>query len=220
MGILNQLIEKAYDLFSGNRPGEELDACTFCCMTEEEEKGLMSTPLRLISVELLRKYQDAAKPEKLNIGEVKYFAPRYLDLLKDNQFPSFEPSLSLTRFGAFKAWAWTKKETELLDQFVSLKFQEYLQAKPKQYSISPISLLLMFHKGNFDVRPLLKAWEGFRGRESVQHFGRLLEEVKVGRDGRIKVLNAFSDEKFDQLIVDWLESEGSKGLRKRARKFS
>ncbi len=81
---LNNIVEQAYQLFSGNQPGEYLDACTICCMKESHAAELKSMPLREIPLELLEEYQDAARPERLNLRELKYFAPRYLELVKND----------------------------------------------------------------------------------------------------------------------------------------
>ena len=117
MQNLNNLVKEAYDVFAGHQPKAEIDACTCCCMTEEDAQALVALPVDEIPLAVLRKYQEAATPEKLDKGELKYFAPRYLELIKSYQYPSFEPALALTRFTKIRSSDWTEEERQLLDDF-------------------------------------------------------------------------------------------------------
>ncbi len=183
-------------------------------MSEENAQKLKSLPIRDIPIELLTEYQDAAKPERLNLSELKYFAPRYFELIGDFQFPSSEPLLSLNRFGYFNDSSWTSNESELLDQFAMVFFRKYIRLKPSDTSISPIELLLMFYKGNFKIDSLLQEWEHSNEKQSLRHFSNLLDGLKINKRGAIKVGNAFSDEVFNKQICGWLESKEVKSVFK------
>lgn len=176
-------------------------------MSEENAIKLKRYSVREIPIGLLKEYQDAAKPEKLNLSELKYFAPRYLEFIKDFQFPSYEPLLSLDRFGYIKDADWTKKEKELLNRFSLELFKQFLNSQPKEVSISPIEILIMFHKGNFKIQPLLKVWEQLNGKWVLSHFSDILDELKITKRGNLKVNDAFADEEFDEIICTWIESE-------------
>jgi len=208
---LNHIIEQAYELFSGNKPGEYLDACTICCMKESDAAELKSIALRHIPLELLTEYQDAARPEKLDLRELKYFAPRYLELVKNYQFPSFEPLLSLSRFGYFKASDWTEAERTLLDKFALLFFKDYLNSIDKK-DLPSVDALLMFYKGNFDIKMLLVAWEKTESDESLFHFSKLLDTMRITKWGKLEVTDAFSDGQFNQQIIQWISSVKVKKL--------
>ena len=204
MKNLNNLIREGYDIFSGHQPKTAIDACTCCCMTEEDAKQLVSLSVDKIPLAVLTKYQDAATPEKLDSGELKYFAPRYLELIKSYQFPSFESVLSLTRFGKVKAYHWTKQERQLLDEFALAFFNQYLQSKNPKTTASAIDILLMFYKGKFDIRPLLGLWDSMKSKASYDHFQSLSAEIVLDKKGRQTIVNAFSDDGFNKIILAWL----------------
>jgi len=212
---IDKIIKDIYKEFSGNKPGEYIDACTHCCMSEENARKLKRHSLREIPLELLKEYQDTAKPKKLNLSELKYFTPRYLELIKDFQFPSWEPLLSLNRFGYIKDSEWTEKERGLLNRFALELFKNYLNSNPKKVSISPIEILLMFQKGNFKIKPLLKEWEQSEEKWNLIHFSNLLGELKITKKGILKVSDAFSDEAFNEKICTWIESKKVKEIFKR-----
>lgn len=204
MKTLDNIVNEAYNVFSGNKPGEYLDACTHCCMKESNAELLKSIPLRQIPIELLKEYQDAAKPVKLDLSELKYFAPKYLEFLSKQEYLSYEPLLTLDRFGYFDRAAWTKEERQLLDDFSILFFREYLNTKNHENFTTPIEILLMFYKGKFDIQPLLDEWEKCTSNESLLHFNQLLDEINFNQHREPKVSNAFSDETFSELICSWL----------------
>jgi len=128
MKNLNNLIDTAYEIFAGHQPQEEMDACTVCCMTQEDATALKTIPVGKISKKILTKYQDAARPEKLDKGELKYFLPRYLELIKSYQFPSYEPVSALTRFSSLKATDWTISEKALLQDFALAFFHQFIHS--------------------------------------------------------------------------------------------
>lgn len=207
MKPLNEIVNDAYDVFSGNRPGEYLDACTHCCMKESDADLLKSTPLREISVELLTEYQDAAKPRELDKSELKYFTPRYLELVKDYSFPSYEPLLSLNRFGYLKKSDWTQKERELLNDFASSFFKKHINSRKHPTFTTPIEILLMFYKAKIDIQQLLSEWQNSNSVESLLHFNKLVEDLDFNIYGEPKVRDAFSDEIFNDIISNWLSAE-------------
>jgi len=211
MKELDLLINEAYKLFSGNKINDNLDACDVCCLNKEEVDSLKSIELRKIPLKLLTEYQNAAKPEVLNIIELKYFAPRYLEFLKNFQFPAIEPLLSLTRFGYFTEVDWAIEEWILLNNFSRLYFNRYLnQDINEPCNISTIEVLLMFYKGNFDLEYLLKEWETQSSNESIFSFNELLGDIDFENREKPMVKDAFSDEKFSNIICDWIFSNSVK----------
>ncbi len=210
MKSLDDIVEDAYQVFAGNKPSEELDACTACCMTEANASLLRSLPLRKIPLEPLYEYQDAAKPNKLNLSELKYFAPKYLEFIKNRQYPSYEPLLSLTRFGYFTKSDWSSEEWRVLNDFSKVFFREFINSRDSGTFATPIEILLMFYKGNFDVHGLLKEWEESSSNENLLRFNQLLEEIKFTKNGENKVRDAFSDDTFSEIICNWLFSESIK----------
>ncbi len=206
MKNLNTLTDTAYEIFAGYQPQEKIDACTVCCMTKKEAADLKTTPIAQISRGVLTKYQEAARPEKLDKGELKYFAPRYLELIKSYQFPSIEPVRSLTRFSSLKTMDWTKQETELLQDFALAFFHQFLQSNNPTEEATAMDILLMFHKGNFDILPLLKLWDGPSSLARNQHMMYFNAEIKIDRKGNCKVENTFADSAFSKIICNWLNA--------------
>jgi len=206
MKNLNNLIDTAYDVFSGYQPQETIDACTVCCMTQEEAVIMTNTPVAQIPKSVLAKYQDAARPEKLDIGELKYLAPRYLELIKSYQFPSFEPVLSLTRFSSLKLSDWTSNEKALLQDFALSFFHQFLQSNNPTDEATAMDILLMFHKGNFDINPLLNCWNGPGSKARSQHLMYFNAEIKIDHKGNCKVQNHFADSAFSKVICNWLNA--------------
>jgi len=207
MKTLNDVVNEAYKVFAGNKPGEYLDACTHCCMKQADADALKAMSLRQISSALLKEYQDAAKPVKLVQEELRYFAPRYLELIKDFDYPSYEPLLSLNRFGYFEPTDWTAEESRLFNEFSALFFRQYLHANHHKTFTTAIEILLMFYKAKFDLQPVLDEWEQCTSVEGLLHFNYLMDSIHINKQGIPKVTDAFSDEQFSEIICAWLFSE-------------
>ncbi len=202
---IKNIVEKAYHIFSNYRPQEYLDACTVCCMSKTDEAALKSIAIRQVSRDLILEYQDAAKPETLNPDELKYFTPKFLELVAKNQFPSYEPILSFTRFGMLKLEDWNEEERALLDEFSELYFKEQLSYKNEDFPI--LDVLLMFYKGGFKIPNILGVWEKESSIMSTLLFADLLDIIHFSKKGIPRVEDAFSDEKFSAIVCNWIFSE-------------
>jgi hypothetical protein len=90
VAALPDIIENAYRLFQHYRPQSPLNVC-HCdvCISAENEAKLLSTPLRQISSKLLAAYSDAvsAGTEPARFDELRYFLPRYFDVIAANDPP-------------------------------------------------------------------------------------------------------------------------------------
>ncbi len=216
MKELDLLINEAYKLFSGNKTNEKLDACDTCCLNKEEVDNLKSTELKKIPIELLTEYQNAAKPEILNIVELKYFTPKYLEFLNNYQFPSIDQVLSLNRFGYFKESDWTIEEWTLLNNFAKFYFIRHLNLDINEpHYISTIEVLLMFYKGNFNINTLLNEWLKQSSDESIFCFKELLGDIDFENSRKPKVKDTFSDEQFNKIICNWIFSNPVKNKFKK-----
>lgn len=87
-----------------------------------------------------------------------------------------------------------------------------MNSEPKKVFISPTEILLMFHKGNFRIQPLLKVWEELNGPWVLSHFSNILDELNITKNGNLKTNNSFSDEEFEEIICTWIESEEVRAL--------
>lgn len=210
MTQMDQLIEDIYKLFSGNQPGQYIDACTDCCMSPVDARRIKTIPLREIPLELMIEYQGAAKPAVLDLAELKYFAPRILEFIKDFQIPSFLPEVSLDRFSYFSDSDWTKEERQLLDAFALAFFGNYIAMPMQKDQLSLMEVLLMFYKGNFKINPLLQLWAACDQPASLLRFVQLLNSSEITRHGQFGIKNAFSEPIFETQFRTWLEAESTK----------
>lgn len=206
MEEISKIVKEAYKIFSVYRPKKHilLDGM-------ESPMRLINTSSLLIGnipLELLREYNSSGDYENLN--ELKYFAPRYLDFVKDNEFPCYyDGILSLKIFSYFNESDWTIEEKELLNRYALTVFKNYLKSNWEK-PLLPHEILLMFYKGNFNINKLLKEWESTGEQKSLVLFKLLLDEIEYTKSGRLKVQDAFSDEKFNTQICNWVRSKSVK----------
>ena len=82
----NELIKKAYNIFSKYHLGDKVTAC-YCnvCMTEEFSDYLKKTLLKEISADSMNSYISCVGIEENDYNDFKYFFPRILDLLNEDR---------------------------------------------------------------------------------------------------------------------------------------
>lgn len=196
---LKIIVEKAYSIFSNYTVSKPIDACTICCVTEEEENYLIHTPLKEITRDALAHYQDSAQPKTLNLEETKYFLPRFLELVAEFDYPSHSAELSLTRVGHFSKENWTKEEWKLLNEFMITFFGYYLEIYPPVGSEHIDSILIMFDKANLDVSVLLEKWLNSISTPNTFHFTELISYNEF--------YNSFSSSEFTKKMTIWMNSK-------------
>jgi hypothetical protein len=136
---LQEVIENAYHVFGVYSISTPLDVCRTCCVTQDEEQALVTTPLRKISKELLSIYQNAAKPLRPNLTEFKYFLPRYLELISYFEIPStYEPYVLSTLACYQEEEDWSEQEKAILKDFVITFFTNYIAQYPCPIRIEAI----------------------------------------------------------------------------------
>ena len=94
---LSAAIEDAYRVFARYRIGGDLVVCHCnCCMAEEAERELVATPLRNVPSPRSPKYTNSAHgyDEGRIADELRYFLPRYLELIAAGDRPSTWASTS------------------------------------------------------------------------------------------------------------------------------
>ena len=208
--MLQETIDRSYKVFAKYKPERPLDVCTDCCMTLEEENTLATLPLKEITAEFLAKYNDSAKPDKTSIDEVKYFLPRYFDLIGQFRFPSHSAELSFSRLAPFDKSEWTVQEQELLKQYAVDLFIHCLSIYPIPAFNEPIdSILIMLWSGSFDISNLLTYWQNDTGKESVLHF-RDLYLHGFNQNNPSTLSNAFGEKELADLLRKWLQQEDVK----------
>lgn len=181
-------------------------------MTLQEENILATLSLREISKELLAKYNDSAKPDKTGIDEIKYFLPRFFDLVGQFQFPSHSAELSLSRLSPFDKNEWTALEQELLSQFSLDFFKHCLSIYPiPAFNERIDSILIMFWRSGFDISKLLTSWQNEINKESVLHF-RDLYLHGFNQHNPAKLSNSFGDKELADRLRRWLELDEVKNI--------
>jgi hypothetical protein len=206
--VLQEIIRKAYEIFSKYPVTRPLDVCTDeCCMKVEDEARLASLPVRQIPLELLTQYNDSAKPEKTQIEEIKHFLPRYLELIAAFNFPTHSAELSFSRLTPFDKSEWTEPELEILENFSTEFFTHALSTYPiPSFNDKIDSILIMLWRGNFNVEKLLTVWEHASSLQSLLHFNDLYF-YGFSQQKRSKLSNSFGDKELAHLLVNWLENE-------------
>ncbi len=207
---MQETIDRSYKVFAKYKPARPLDVCTDCCMTPEEENTLATLPLKEITAEFLAKYNDSAKPAKTSIDEVKYFLPRYFDLIGQFRFPSHSAELSFSRLTPFDKSEWTVQEQELLKQYAVDLFSHCLSVYPiPAFNERIDSILIMLWSGSFDISNLLTYWQNDTGKESVLHF-RDLYLHGFNQNNPSTLSNAFGEKELADLLRKWLQQEDVK----------
>jgi len=174
-------------------------------MTPEEENTLATLPLKDITSEQLAKYNDSAKPAKTSIEEVKYFLPRYFDLIGQFRFPSHSAELSFSRLAPFDKSEWTVQEQELLKQFSIDFFNHCLTVYPiPAFNDHIDSILIMLWNGGFDISNLLTCWQNDRSKESALHF-RDMYLHGYNEHNPSTLSNSFGEKELADLLRKWLQ---------------
>jgi hypothetical protein len=126
---LRAVIEEAYEVFGDYRVRHSLTVCHCkCCMTEENERELLKTPLREIPAALLAEYTNSAHSwdDGPVAREMRYFLPRYFELLAVDDPPdNGGVDICLRRLG-YADWRakWPERECAVIDRF----FDEYMRS--------------------------------------------------------------------------------------------
>lgn len=197
---LRSVIDRAYMLFKRYKAAKPLDACTACCMSEQQENALVSLSTKSIPAELLYDYNTAAKPDKLSPKEYRHFLPRYLELIAEKQFLSHSVELSFCRFDYFTRSDWNEDELALFEDYARELFRHYLAS----YPIDPIEQidgpLIMLTKAYVGVEKILEQWKFHPSRASVLHLNDLLHK---GEQFRWKF--TFDEQGIGPRIEAWLK---------------
>lgn len=186
---LVQIIEEAYRVFSEYKIGRTLTVC-HCnsCMTEENESLLIKTPLRSISASLLAEYTGSAHEwdDGPVAREMRYFLPRYLELIAANDPPcTMGLDICLRRLG-HAGWRakWPDLEVRLLDRFFDallvsaleqLDMDEWPAGFRLRFAIIDVFTMLITAGGDLDR--VLAVWDGADDPGGAIHMASLRADV-------------------------------------------
>ena len=168
---LHAVIDEAYEVFGHYRVRHSLSVCHCnCCMTEEDERDLLKTPLRDIPANLLAEYTNSAHAwdDGPVAREMRYFLPRYFELLAIDDPPDnggVDICLRRLRYANWRA-KWPDRECDVIDRF----FDEYMRSSLERtdmilwpvgwrltFDLSDVLTLVVTAHG--DLRRLLATWD-------------------------------------------------------------
>lgn len=202
--MLQQTIEKAYQLFAVYQAKIPLDVCTAgCCMNPAEATLLASFPVREIPMDLLRLYTDGANDGSTPPAELKHFLPRYLELIAQFDIPSHSVEIVLQRLACLLPTDWEPAEQQLLTDFTHTFGAHCLSIYPLPEGETIDNFLIMFHFGGFDLNPLLRLWECTNSETALLHY-RDLALLGFKHHKAIPALqNAFATEEVARILHNW-----------------
>ena len=153
-------IEEAYRLFAPYNISLPLTVCD-CgnCITEKEQKLLITKPLRELSRDLIETYISAMfDNEDKAIVELRYFLPRMLELLSVGETLYIDEGFSLSRCHFERTHIWKEGEIAFMECFAKAFFEEVLEGEcPHLYSTAE-DWLVCFGLSGLPIAPLLDTW--------------------------------------------------------------
>ena len=191
---LNGAIEDAYRVFARYALPLPLRVC-YCdvCVSQEDARRLVETPLRQIPVGLLSEYTSSAHgyDEEMHGTSLRYFLPRYFELIALNQAPyhgDLSQCLGRLRQADYRH-EWVTEEVDVIDRYFDALLADKLRDVsvinwPVGYRLGyPMDdLLEMMVLAGGNVRRILAAFEAAADPGASLHIAGLAEKL-VYRDG-------------------------------------
>ncbi len=199
---LTAIVEDAYRVFARYTCAASLVVCHCpCCMTEEVEAELVRTPLRQIPSDLLAEYTNSAHgwDDDLILADMRYFLPRYLDLIAADDAPSqLGLAQCLNQLGhAHWREKWPAEEADVLDRFFDALIAVYIEDLhmvewPVGWrlinDVREVLCLTVLAGG--DLNRVLKAWDAAPDPQAAIHMAAARERVERF-DGRPRMKSAY-----------------------------
>lgn len=199
---LDAVIADAYRVFAGYSIGSALVVCNCnCCMSKENERALTNTALAEIPASLLAEYTNSAHAwdDGQVACEMRYFLPRYLELIAANDPPdSLGLDICLRRL-SYARWreTWPAAEREVLDRF----FDALIAASVERLELAhwPVGWRLEFDLADIltlaitaggDIDRVLAAWDGAADPPAAIHMAALRRWVMTA-SGRTYLHSAY-----------------------------
>lgn len=203
---LANIVSKAYTVFDYPRPLSITNVCTYCCVSAEDARKLITLPLNEIPVELINEYNDHAQATHYNMEEFKYFLPRYLDLIQHFQFSSAtDISLSLKNLNFNNVLYWQKtEEKEMIEEFASAFITKCLAQPLLPDGERMIDLLNMFHTAQVPIAPLLDIWKTKINVHGMEMISTLL--IYETNEKGTRISGAFVSRELSDLVLQWIRS--------------
>lgn len=188
---LRATIEDAYRIFGGYTVRRSLSVC-HCnsCMSEETEHELLTTPLRETPYKLLAEYTNSAHDwdDGPVAREMRYFLPRYFELIAINDSPfAMDIDICLRRL-ARAGWRekWPKAEEDIIDRFFDdivvdavhrLSTVEWPVGWRLEFDIT--DTLTMIATAGGDIDRVLAVWDAADDPAAAIHMAAARESVRT-----------------------------------------
>lgn len=208
---LKGIVEKSFQIFSKYKLGKTLEVCLHCCVTAEEIKPLLKTPLREISGEMIYTYYSSAQNySEQELYEMKYFLPRVLELMTEFVFPYHSVEISLSRFNLEKN-NFDLEEKGILYQFAENYFAYCLETYPLPDFEQISSIIVTFGLAGFKLHRILEKWiEKFEKNYLLHLNDFFLNQVSYAAHQTFILSTAFSTKEINNEVFSWLEEGKTK----------
>ncbi|MGL4395904.1 MAG: hypothetical protein ACRCS9_05135 [Hyphomicrobium sp.] len=202
------VVAEAYRVFDAYRIGGDLFVCHCnCCMTEEVEHELVTTPLRQIPSSLLAEYTNSAHgyDDGRIATELRYFLPRYLELIAAADPPDtmgLDICLRRLRDADYRR-NWPADEARVLDDFfealmahcvLSVDLVDWPAGPFAAFDIDSVLTVTVTAGGN--LQRVLAAWEAAPDPAAALHMAEARTELYPVR-GALVYHSAYFDDYFD-----------------------
>ena len=168
--------QAVYQAFAGyDAPHGLLDVCTACCMDAELEREMRHLPLRQLTQRHFYEYNDSAKSQVQPADEIKYLAPRRLDMLAEGARLHHSTELYLDRLGRCELGSFSAAEQSALQGYALAYFAQGLEQWPAASDSlfqgdNSFTILLMWAYARVPLEPLLEHWLDSDSDASTLHF--------------------------------------------------
>src|SRR5262245_30261032 len=202
---LQIVIAQAYRVFAGYTIGSTLCVCNCnVCMSKEDERRLVCTPLRDIPAKLLAEYTNSAHgwDDDQVAREMRYFLPRYLELIALNDPPDSMGLDICLRQLQYADWRskWPPEQAELLDRFFDeltrstlLRLDVTVWKDRASLDFDFADVMTMVVTAHGDIERVLAAWDAFDDPPAAIHMAAQRSSV-LQHTGRIYFHSAYLDE--------------------------
>lgn len=199
---LTAIVEESYRVFGGYALGPALTVCRCpVCMAPKTERELITTPLSQLQSPLLAEYTNSAHgwDDDCVATEMRYFLPRYLELIALNNAPDHLGLPACLRRLAEADWRskWPAQEIDLLDRFFA---ELVVSSLPKldllkwpvgwrlKFDLVDVLALIVTAHGNVDAA--LAAWDAADDPAAAIHMAALRDRL-TSNDGAMRLYSAF-----------------------------
>jgi hypothetical protein len=190
---IDAVIDNAYRVFARYKLGGRIIVCKCpSCVGPQAERELIKTPLRALSAETLAEYTNSAHDWDGKVEEdLKYFLPRYFELLALGQVPStIGVDTCLRRLSnADYRTTWPEAEAKAVDDAFVALLRLALEVAPQDgYDELPTyrpdpgeDLICMVAFAGGDVGMMLAAWDEDRSRTATLHLANMIGNANWGK---------------------------------------